>query len=284
MKNTSKRFGLYVAWLVAASMLVYAAIEKHPYSFYSLLRWICCPVFAYSAFSARERNRISWSWIFGVLAALYNPFFPAHLDRSTWVYVNWSSVSAIVTAAVIFWCDHEFLKKETGSSEANQRWLSGYNAVERGKQHYSEGQMRDALECFDRAIECGFEDGDVYNLRGSCLQTLNFNLDAIHDFDHAIALKPEDSNFYYMRALSKSSTGDFNGSVSDLREAIRLSIFDNARNRNYDAAAKEMGHKGVTALYKFKLIEVEMDAKSCHPTKLEWIRQRNLQRREPARR
>jgi hypothetical protein len=29
----SKILGLYVAWLVAAAMLVYAVIEKHPYSY-----------------------------------------------------------------------------------------------------------------------------------------------------------------------------------------------------------------------------------------------------------
>jgi Family of unknown function (DUF6804) len=54
--------GLYVAWLVAAGMLVSAAVERHPHSFYTLLRWICCPIFAYSAFAAHEKNRVLWVW------------------------------------------------------------------------------------------------------------------------------------------------------------------------------------------------------------------------------
>jgi hypothetical protein len=95
--------GLYIAWLVAAGMLVYAAIEKHPYSYYTLLRWICCPVFAYSAFAAHERNRMPWIWIFGTLALLYNPIFRVHLDRSTWIGVNWFTVGVITVAAAIFW-------------------------------------------------------------------------------------------------------------------------------------------------------------------------------------
>jgi hypothetical protein len=94
--------GLYVAWLVAAGLLVYAAVERHPYSFYTLLRWICCPVFAYSAFAAHERNRVVWVWVFGMLAALYNPIFRVHLDRSTWIGVNWFTVGAIVVAIVVF--------------------------------------------------------------------------------------------------------------------------------------------------------------------------------------
>jgi hypothetical protein len=95
--------GLYIAWLVAAVMLVYAAIEKHPYSYYTLLRWICCPIFAYSAFAAHERKRMPWVWVFGVLALLYNPIFRVHLDRSTWTGVNWLTVGAIIIAAVSFW-------------------------------------------------------------------------------------------------------------------------------------------------------------------------------------
>ena len=95
--------GLYIAWLVAAGMLVSAAVESHPYSFYTLLRWICCPIFAYSAFAAHERNRMPWVWAFGVLALLYNPLFRVHLDRSTWKGVNWVTVGAIIVAAAVFW-------------------------------------------------------------------------------------------------------------------------------------------------------------------------------------
>ena len=97
--------GLYIAWLVAAGMLVSAAVERHPYSFYTLLRCICCPVFAYSAFVAHEKSRQVWVWIFGVLAVLYNPIFRVHLDRSTWIGVNWFTVGVIAVAGIGFWLD-----------------------------------------------------------------------------------------------------------------------------------------------------------------------------------
>jgi len=47
---------LYVAWLIVAVMLVFAALERQPYSFYTQLRWICRALFAYSAFTAHESN------------------------------------------------------------------------------------------------------------------------------------------------------------------------------------------------------------------------------------
>ena len=102
MNRRQNIIGLYVAWLVAAGMLVYAAIEKHPYSYYTMLRWVWCPVFAYSAFTAHENNRLPQVWVFGGFALLYNPIFRVHLDRSTWTGVNWVTVGTIILAATVF--------------------------------------------------------------------------------------------------------------------------------------------------------------------------------------
>src|SRR5262249_6388548 len=94
---------LLIAWLIAAALLFDAAVERHPYSFYTLLRWICCPIFAYSASAAHKRNRMPWVWVFGTLALLYNPLFRVHLDRNTWTIVNWVTIGAIILAAMVFW-------------------------------------------------------------------------------------------------------------------------------------------------------------------------------------
>jgi hypothetical protein len=111
--------GLYIASLVAAAMLVDAAVEKHPYSFYALFRWICCPIFAYSAFAAYERNQLPWAWIFGVLAVLYNPIFRVQLDRSTWIGINWFTVGVIVVAGIVFRAGYD--ASRAGSSDMPPR-------------------------------------------------------------------------------------------------------------------------------------------------------------------
>ncbi len=77
MKAKSTILLLYIAWPIAAVMLVFAAAEKQPDSFYTLLRWICCAVFAYSAVISFQMKRMLWLWIFAALAALFNPIFPA---------------------------------------------------------------------------------------------------------------------------------------------------------------------------------------------------------------
>ncbi len=103
MKAKSTILLLYVAWLIAAAMLVFAAAEKQPDSFYPLLRWVCCAAFAYSAVTSFQMKRVLWLWIFAVLAVLFNPIFPLGLDRTQWIVADWFAIGAVVIAAFAFW-------------------------------------------------------------------------------------------------------------------------------------------------------------------------------------
>lgn len=143
-----------------------------------------------------------------------------------------------------------FRKKPSASTETNDKWMRGYNAFKAGKKHFAEHRNQEAIECFDTAIECGFEDVTVFCLRGSCLQTLEWHLDAIDDFTMAISLEPQDCNLFFQRAMAKSSTGDQQGFLTDIEDAIRLSKAETTLNRNYNLGAKDMGHESTTAMYK----------------------------------
>jgi hypothetical protein len=94
---------LYAAWLIAAVMLVFALAEKQPGSFYTLLHWVCCAVFVYSAVTSFQMKRMLWLWIFRLLAIVFNPVFVLPLDRSSWIVAGWLSIGAIVIAAFVFW-------------------------------------------------------------------------------------------------------------------------------------------------------------------------------------
>src|SRR5436190_17246698 len=103
MKARSTILLLYIAWLIAAVMLVFAAAEKQPDSFYTLMRWVCCAVFTYSAVISFQMKRMLWLAIFAALALLFNPIFPAPLDRSIWIVADWFSIGAMVVATSVFW-------------------------------------------------------------------------------------------------------------------------------------------------------------------------------------
>lgn len=166
-----------------------------------------------------------------------------------------------------------FRKKELVPTEDERRRLCGYRAYEEGKElYYREGRseegktarverLQKALDFFDTAIDCGFEDEGVYADRGICLQQLGFDLDAIDDFDKAIASEQEDSNLYFMRSWSRSAVGDLPGHVSDLQTAIRVAAIDNAANRSHNAHACETGYTNCADVYRFHLEMAALDLK-----------------------
>ena len=61
---------------------------------------------------------MTWAWIFGVLAALYNPVFRVHLDRNPWAGVNWFTVGAIAVATGVFLRNKSNLRLEV--AEVNE--------------------------------------------------------------------------------------------------------------------------------------------------------------------
>jgi hypothetical protein len=73
---------------VIASALLFWALSRHPYGYFTLLRWVVCGVAAYSAYLSTTEKRIPWAWIFGIVALIFNPLIPARIDRATWTYVD----------------------------------------------------------------------------------------------------------------------------------------------------------------------------------------------------
>ncbi|SRR6266404_5685199 len=61
--------------------------------------------FAYSAVAAFQMKRIAWTWVFGILAVLFNPLARFHLKHGTWLIIYWASIAIILIAASISWRD-----------------------------------------------------------------------------------------------------------------------------------------------------------------------------------
>jgi|SRR6516162_1084860 hypothetical protein len=113
---------LYISWLITGAMLVLAIVQPaqirrfrvrgHRFhgaghnifaaDFYTLLRWITCVTFAYSAVTAYRMKKVAWVWVFGILAVLFNPLAPVYLQRTTWQMIDWAAIAVIVLAGVIF--------------------------------------------------------------------------------------------------------------------------------------------------------------------------------------
>ncbi len=79
--------GSIIAKLIAAVML-FAALGRHAYDYFTLLRWIACGVCAYTAFQAMQDKKTGWLWIFVIAAIVLNPISPLRLKRETWGFVD----------------------------------------------------------------------------------------------------------------------------------------------------------------------------------------------------
>ena len=48
--------------VIAAAML-FGALGRRQFGYYTLLRWVVCGVSAFTAFRASEREKIGWVWV-----------------------------------------------------------------------------------------------------------------------------------------------------------------------------------------------------------------------------
>lgn len=113
-----------------------------------------------------------------------------------------------------------------------------------------------ALNNFDVAINQGYKK-DIYELRGICLQNLEYHYDAINDFDKAIILNSIDCNLYFLRSNSKGRVLLFEEQISDIKKAIELCDLKNPRNMQYSEAAKTLGYDSIKKLYEASLVSPE---------------------------
>jgi p-aminobenzoyl-glutamate transporter AbgT len=93
--------GSVIAKLIAAAML-FAALGRHPYDYYTLLRWVACGVCAFTAFQAVQNKKTGWLVVFITAAVVLNPIAPLRIKRDTWAIVDSAAaVLLLVSIAVM---------------------------------------------------------------------------------------------------------------------------------------------------------------------------------------
>ena len=86
MEKVTKR--IWQPQAVVSVMLLWALYPGNPYGYYTLLRFVCCGIFAYLAVQSLALEKQGWSWVLGITAVVYNPIIPIHLTREIWSVVN----------------------------------------------------------------------------------------------------------------------------------------------------------------------------------------------------
>jgi hypothetical protein len=78
-----------LVWIVPAILLA-IAVSRLPYGYYTFVRIVTCgaaALIAFVAFKERAPNQF-WTAPLALMALLFNPLIPIHLDRATWFYLD----------------------------------------------------------------------------------------------------------------------------------------------------------------------------------------------------
>ena len=70
-----------------------ALVPTLPYGYYSVMRWVVCALCVWLSLASYRSEREAWTWIWGIIAGIYNPIFPLHANREVWSVVNVATIS-----------------------------------------------------------------------------------------------------------------------------------------------------------------------------------------------
>lgn len=86
--------------LLAAALLLLATLDL-PYGYYTFLRIVVCGVAVYVAYCGHKWGKPWATWMFGLMAVLFNPLIPVHLTKATWLPIDVVAAGAFVGAALL---------------------------------------------------------------------------------------------------------------------------------------------------------------------------------------
>jgi Na+/H+ antiporter NhaD/arsenite permease-like protein len=86
---------------VGAAIFLVLAGGHHHYSFYNLLRIVVFAVALYMTWRSYRAHRTALLVMFGIIAALFNPFAPIYLSRQVWRPIDLICAIAIVVGALV---------------------------------------------------------------------------------------------------------------------------------------------------------------------------------------
>ena len=88
-----------VVVLAAAGVLI-GALDKHPYAYYTMLRWLACSAAVVLIWRGACQG-VKWAWALVPLAILFNPIAPIHFSRNTWLTLDIAAAVVMALAVIL---------------------------------------------------------------------------------------------------------------------------------------------------------------------------------------
>jgi len=85
---------------ITSIVMLLLAIPDLPYGYYTLLRWVVTASAIFLVYIAYELEKKFWIVPMAIVAILFNPIAPIHLNKETWVIIDF--VVAVLFLISIF--------------------------------------------------------------------------------------------------------------------------------------------------------------------------------------
>ena len=89
-----------IAKLVAAGLL-FGALGRHQYDYYTLMRWVVCGVAAFGTIQAVVSGKTGWGWALAIVALVFNPLIPVHLKLQTWAPIDFAAAALLLISVAV---------------------------------------------------------------------------------------------------------------------------------------------------------------------------------------
>ncbi len=127
-----------------------------------------------------------------------------------------------------------FIDNEENYKSANAEFYRGLSAQE-------QGDNRQAIEFYNKAIKINPKLAEAYNNRGLAKAAIGQYQQAIEDYDKALEINPRDAGAYTNRGLAKSAIGQHQQAIEDHDKALEIDpklggIYNNRGNAKFKLA------------------------------------------------
>lgn len=83
---------------ILAIILLVWALQRHPYGYYTLLRWVTCASAVAGFIVAVQEESVAWCWIMGIIAIVFNPAIPIYLSREIWQPIDIAAAAVLLVS------------------------------------------------------------------------------------------------------------------------------------------------------------------------------------------
>lgn len=104
------------------------------------------------------------------------------------------------------------------------------------------GELQNALELFEKALQKDPGQPDIYSDRGVSYLHLKMKTEALADFDLCIEIQPDYSYRYSSRAYARDFFGDTAGAIEDYERAVALDPDDSIAYNNLGLLQEKIGY------------------------------------------